>query len=174
METDMREVRFDLLRRLVDLLERLEDSRFCFSSYVYCPERDSDSGTYETLLESGEKGSCGTMACALGWATTIPEIREAGLYLFGGVVEYRDPVGPICKFDHYAAAAAFGISHEDARRLFFGIAAWEAEDPDLPLHPRLVSGERILCTASRAEVTARIRQFCDREGRDGWWSAEQA
>jgi len=44
-----------------------------------------DRWDYETIVGDDWKGeqdlSCGTTACALGWAATIPELRAAGMKL---------------------------------------------------------------------------------------------
>ncbi len=57
--------------------------------------------------------SCGTSACAMGWATTNPKLRHAGLRLHENVgPEYKGLMG----FD--AAQAVFGLTHAEAMRLF--------------------------------------------------------
>ncbi len=64
--------------------------------------------------------SCGTTACALGWATTIPSLRKAGLYLD----QYGDPRLKGTRAANYtppafdAAMKLFGISLDDAEFLF--------------------------------------------------------
>src|SRR5688572_7294928 len=55
------------LLRLAELLEALPRKRFNFTSWV----GDDWRGASDL--------SCGTTACALGWATTIPSLRRAGL-----------------------------------------------------------------------------------------------
>lgn len=60
------------LRRLglvADLLESLPYDRFDYTRWV----GESWKGARDL--------SCGTTACALGWATTIPELSALGLYL---------------------------------------------------------------------------------------------
>jgi hypothetical protein len=62
-----------------------------------------------------DQPTCATRACALGWATAIPEFNRAGLYLranfgsYGGCVYYR------------------GVSGDDAAREFFGLTVSQAE-----------------------------------------------
>ena len=65
--------------------------------------------------------TCGTTACALGWATTIPALQKAGLrmglYFEGSSVHipvYRGVSGV------EAAAKLFGIYHDVAQYLFGG------------------------------------------------------
>lgn len=59
----------DRILLLADFLEQLPPKRFNFSTWV-----GYDWGGREDLL-------CGTTACGLGWATTIPEFRTLGLRL---------------------------------------------------------------------------------------------
>jgi hypothetical protein len=92
--------RLDLLEKLCVLLEGLPPEKF----------------SYATWAEGGvDLHACGTTACALGWATTIP---ECGLRLD------RNEYGYICVTDGgkdstvHAAARAFGLSIDEAGCLF--------------------------------------------------------
>ena len=58
-----------LLLKLADLLEKLPAKRFDYSRWV---GRD---------WAGASDLSCGTVACALGWATTMPALRRRGLRL---------------------------------------------------------------------------------------------
>lgn len=78
----------------------------------------------ENLVENGNKfdmgtwfreNECGTTACALGWATKIPEFKDAGL-----------GVDPVCSWIEYeglynanAAMAFFGLDGSETRSLFY-------------------------------------------------------
>jgi hypothetical protein len=74
---------------------------------------------------TGEVGQCGTMACAFGWATKIPEFASAGLKLsltpfdddgrevLSGNVHFHD----WCGFE--AARLFFDISDTQASYLFY-------------------------------------------------------
>lgn len=55
------------LMLLANFLEKLPEGRFDYSRWV-----GND-------WEGREDFSCGTTACAFGWAATLPELREAGL-----------------------------------------------------------------------------------------------
>jgi hypothetical protein len=89
--------------------------------------------------------SCGTQACALGWATTIPSIRRAGLilqkyrYSNGGFISLRgnDTIAPLA-----AAAQVFGITYDDANHLFMPHERGENE-------------------ATAADVAAKIERFVE-------------
>jgi hypothetical protein len=67
--------------------------------------------------------SCGTTACALGFATTIPEFRKFGLRLHktidGGYVSWNNVhMGSGLNSSLYAAEQLFGISRDEANYLF--------------------------------------------------------
>lgn len=72
-------------------------------------------------------GDCGTAACALGWATTIPEFESAGLHLFvftdgigGFESEPRLKKFPAGDNDPFGVAAKFfDIPYGDASKLFY-------------------------------------------------------
>ena len=58
------------LLKLADFLQKLSPERFDINDWVgYGWKGESDL-------------SCGTVACGLGWATTIPEFRKLGLKMF--------------------------------------------------------------------------------------------
>ncbi|MDQ2987414.1 MAG: hypothetical protein M3R13_11985 [Armatimonadota bacterium] len=62
---------------------------------------------------------CATRACALGWATAIPEFNRAGLRLMVDAFDSTEGVvyfGDLNRF--YAAEAFFDIDSDDAGRLF--------------------------------------------------------
>lgn len=92
------------LRRLAKVVLENE-GRFNFSSWV-------DDGTYQGKPDL----SCGTTACALGWATTVPAFRKEGLRLF------TDEVGtyPVCGSDpgSLAGRKVFGITSAESYMLF--------------------------------------------------------
>lgn len=90
-------------RRLIKLAEFLETAEL--------------PGKFD-MSEWHRKTDCGTSACALGWATTIPSFRRAGLTLGPSEVgtisipEY-DGHADLC-----AASAFFDIGWFDADNLF--------------------------------------------------------
>lgn len=56
---------------------------------------------------------CSTTACALGWATTIPEFHAAGLRVVGEqVIAYAEKSG------YEAAMMFFGLDRSTARYIF--------------------------------------------------------
>lgn len=94
----------DLLR-LADFLDTLPSKRFDFNTWV----GDDWKGKPDL--------SCGTTACALGWAATIPAFRKRGLRLTmrGG---YADVLYENYTWSLNSGAAFFNLSLKEARHLF--------------------------------------------------------
>lgn len=98
------------LLKLADFLDQLPEERFYYARWV-----GSD-------WEGKANLSCGTTACALGWATTIPAFRRLGLRLI------KDPwSGTIVTMKYYdyinnasadAANVIFGLSRVEFEYLF--------------------------------------------------------
>jgi hypothetical protein len=93
-------MRADLLLLLADRLDEVPVKQFFYGSWV-----GSDWGGKADL-------SCGTTACAGGWATTIPALRKLGLVLDGGGIRFHKVWG----FD--AMALVFEIDRHEALHLF--------------------------------------------------------
>lgn len=98
-----------MLLELADFLDTLPEHRFDYRSWVGWD------------WEGAEDLSCGTTACAAGWATTLPSFRARGLRL------YLDSSGPwrgIPRVEgseldgEEAMAEVLGISEVDAGYLF--------------------------------------------------------
>lgn len=68
------------------------------------------------LKEKNGKPACGTVACACGWATTIPSFRKAGFRLVG--TEFRPDLEYKGSYQFYAAAKFFDITTIEAEYLF--------------------------------------------------------
>jgi hypothetical protein len=81
---------------------------------------DFDMGVW---FDSSQEPGCGTTACALGWATTIPALRDAGL----SRDEDGDPTfgGLRCLS---AAAAFFEIDTKQSVLLFWPYSYCEVDD----------------------------------------------
>ena len=97
------------LLKLADFLQKLPRKRFDYQSWV----GDDWQGKADL--------SCGTTACALGWATTIPSLRKAGLRLYkrddgsGTYVTLKDRTS---RGSEAAGAEVFGITVGEAAYLF--------------------------------------------------------
>jgi hypothetical protein len=120
----MHEETIPMLNELADLLDELPEERFDYSKWV------GDDWMGDDDL------SCGTTACAAGWATTLPSFRRRGLFLaresWGGIAfpAIEDEIG-----EEEAMAAVLDISPQDAHFLFLPTArsseyGWAAPDHD--------------------------------------------
>lgn len=96
------------LLRLADLVEEHED-RFDWSMWV----GDDWEGKADL--------SCGTTACAMGWATTVPSLRREGLHL--------DKQGfPMMRNGEHPRVL-FGLTHEEYKAIFQGFTPVMADVP---------------------------------------------
>jgi hypothetical protein len=95
------------LTRLADFLDGLGPDQFSIYSWVHNPGE-------------GEKpGGCGTVACAAGWACTLPDFNAVGFDfpVFGYKPTYRTPSKlysgdeALCKF--------FGLTLEQSGDIFY-------------------------------------------------------
>jgi hypothetical protein len=85
------------LLKLCDLLDTIDDDKFDYSSFVDGPHL----------------GACGTTACALGWATAIPEFGELGLCLMWN---------PYSKSMQPGISRRPNVEPREAAELIFGVA----------------------------------------------------
>ena len=93
-------------RRLLKLAKLLD----------HVPPEKFDMNTWGSMRQAlGTTPRCATKACALGWATAIPEFHKAGLRLMA------DPG------DKYATVFFGGESDADAGMEFFDLSLEEAE-----------------------------------------------
>lgn len=104
-------------RRLLELVKLLQG----------LPRKRFDLSTWVGEDWQGRKDlSCGTTGCALGWATTIPMLKRAGLRLLpyssgpGGYVGLFQDGCETHLSGEFAAEEVFGITYEEARYLFNG------------------------------------------------------
>jgi hypothetical protein len=136
------------LLRLAAFLEELPPKRFDYSVWVGFD------------WKGAKDLSCGTTACALGWATTIPSfglrLQDHGDVI---VVRLRHPSSPRpprrCDIDPsiWAAMVAFGLSQNEAEYLFLpaNLGFWK-HSSGLP------------ATSSPKRVAKHIRDFVKRGG----------
>jgi hypothetical protein len=104
------------LLKLANLLDTLPEERFCYEQWV-----GSD-------WEGKSNLSCGTTACAFGWATTIHSFRKLGLRLMrkpdgGFIVAMKDDVindscGSYRNYTVPAANKIFDLTPNEADWLF--------------------------------------------------------
>lgn len=136
------------LAQLADFLDNLPDDRFYYGTWA----GSNWSGT--------EDLSCGSTACALGWATTIPEFRELGLRMIkAGSAATIMLEGDMDSARSYwsktliACKKVFGLDNLEVEYLFTPDNAGE----DLLLDEK--HGARPRASASAKEVSNHIRKF---------------
>lgn len=69
-------MRTDLLLELADFLEKLDPNRFDIRTWRR-PSKDSVGFVSDEQLIT----DCKTVACAIGWAVTLPKWKDAGFYM---------------------------------------------------------------------------------------------
>ncbi len=92
---------------LASFLEDVDSNKFDLRSWRFDPEY-ADALTDSKLKDT----SCGTTACAIGWACTIPVFQKAGLLFKGISPRYEGRAG------WTAVAAFFEITLFEAKVLF--------------------------------------------------------
>lgn len=130
------------LLKLADFLEKLPKERFDFSRWV-----GNNWGGKSNL-------SCGTSACAIGWASTIPSFRKAGLVLKLNItnasVNYK--FVPAMKDDNFPTPdSSFRVGLE-----IFGLSKY---DFDNLFVPGLSCGGRLAENATPKMVANHIKNF---------------
>jgi hypothetical protein len=96
------------LAELQDLLSTIKPTRFKFTSWV-----GLDWGGLPDL-------SCGTTACAFGWATTLPSLKALGLALYKTDGGFITPA-----MSKEAVLENAGAAAEDAAEEVFGLSVQE-------------------------------------------------
>lgn len=129
---EMYKTRLLLLADKLDKVHKEYPEKFDFNNYIRGTWHDFGSLNLET--------TCGTSGCALGWATTIPELQKLGFRLVQGAGLYA-----ILASDSWEdlAIKAFGINRTECSFLFIP-AEYENSLPK---------------DASAKEVADRIREF---------------
>ena len=98
------------LTKLLDFLAHVPDERFDLSHWRNNSKDDRPS--YYAVDDDALRTGCGTTGCAVGWACTIPEFKEAGLSYVNSTINY----GSLKSFQ--AVAEFFGVSYTEAVYLF--------------------------------------------------------
>jgi len=135
------------LLKLAAFLEKLPPKRFDYGSYV---GRD-----WKGMPDL----SCGTTACAIGWATTMPEFRKYGLCLLYARDRWNGFHVP-CGGSHHdaplAGTAIFSLNEAEWDYLFMPGSALYNEDysGEEELRPQGPSSE-----ATAKQVAQHIRRF---------------
>jgi len=78
-------IRTDLLETLKEFLKTVPREKFNLSVWRDCANREI------FISDDYLKNECGTVACAMGWAATLPEFKEAGLEYSSATICYTNP-----------------------------------------------------------------------------------
>lgn len=105
---------------LCDFMEKLPPEakeHFDMSDYFFTNHVPGEG--FSGRVKTSELYQCGTQACALGWAATVPSFKRAGLYIDG----YDEMVKLDNKMVMCAATAAmefFGLDSQQEGHVFGG------------------------------------------------------
>lgn len=141
----MRTYRPDYLLALAKFLDKeVPESNFNLESWVGTDTYDPVTDRYDDQKEEQNikilaknpraHATCGTTACAFGWAPSVPELKKAGLKL----ARYGNSLVPEYKGEEGFAAAEelFGIPNTVAQHLFNP----DYYEPDDLKNPHVVAG----------------------------------
>lgn len=148
------------LLKLADFLDTVPPSRFDFSRWAGNTWKD------QNLLDE----SCGTTACAFGWATAIPEFQALGLHLTRSedrvvhVSVDKEQASRHWESTLRAANVVFGLDEEQTEWLFIPSETCRSDwDDDEDYGP----DGKPFDDASPRSVAEHIRDFVDRDGEPG-------
>lgn len=139
----MKKHHIDRLEKLYTFLGTVKPEKFEFGVWA------AANGEPTTKLDLNV---CGTTACALGWAGSMPEFRKRGLKLIWDK-EWQEGEVFLTESDGYklygedAGAEFFGLTHEEACHLFIPD---NFEDEHMPL----------------TQYRRHLRRFIDRKKRE--------
>lgn len=136
---------------LASFLETLPEERFDYNHWV-----GKDWGGKSDL-------SCQTTACALGWATTIPELADAGLMLIpspnsvrhGGVVSLRQ------EREFIEKELGLFFAPNRAGEVVFDLDDYEFDFLFIPDGGSMFERKALKSSATAKEVAAHIRFFVE-------------
>ena len=140
----MKKFHIDRLEKLHAFLGTVKPKKFFFGSWA------TDQND---IYRKPDLNVCGTTACALGWAASMPEFRKRGLKMHWD--GHWEEAYPVLK-DKYgeehtgedAGAEFFGLSYDEADELF--IPNFGQNEENLPL----------------SQYRRRLRKFIDRKKRE--------
>jgi hypothetical protein len=162
----MEAIHKERLLKLADFLDTIPEKSFYFGSWV-----ENWKG------EQAMSPSCGTTACAFGWATAIPEFQALGLRFceakHGGVgltTKIGEVIGEVnagpWPMTVQAAEDIFGLSERDMRWLFTPCEYTRSEDSEEDhwshLGPDYGRDDKPYEDAPPSVVAEHIRTFVER------------
>lgn len=98
----------DRLEKLATFLETVDPARFDYTQWF--SDSYSEESTCANLNPLEHK--CGSLGCAMGWASTIPEFQALGLRSAGDTVYFNG------RYGFGAAEKFFGLEYDEANFLF--------------------------------------------------------
>jgi hypothetical protein len=138
------------------------------------PERFNYSSWIGKNWEGAQDLSCGTTACALGWAATIPELQEAGLRIVAACDEVYGLSYPYVALSTRPLVQVYEANHESVVAAMWVFELFEDEVsflfmPETEAVHENHEEEGEMCrampdTASAIEVAAHIRKFITSDG----------
>lgn len=140
-------MRTDLLLELADFLEKLDPNRFDIRTWRR-PSKDSVGFVSDEQLLT----DCNTVACAIGWAVTLPNWKDAGFYIDRLDITKEHLSSPLSK--PYTMA----------------IIKWKG-NPDIDSYDALQAGLNL--PIGMAEVLFDFNNYADEEYTDGKTVAER-
>lgn len=141
------------LLKLVELLRALSPKKFYFGRWI--GEQSKNNYLPPTYTGETDPNTCGTTACAAGWATTIPSIRKAGLRIHDGEIIFGrifGRAGSLGSRGIRAAALAFQMTEDETGYLFL-----PNNEPDGICSPLDVD-------ATAKQVARHIEKFVESDG----------
>jgi hypothetical protein len=113
------------LTKLADFLAALpKDAKKKFWMGRWFDHNEEHEHKFGEFIKPGDLKHCGTTACALGWAATIPSLYRAGLRIKHYPAGFRGTDAPV-----KTAAEFFNIDMGEAMYLFFDVAENENMTP---------------------------------------------
>lgn len=140
--SEFKKIHAKRLEKLANFLDNLEGERFNFAVFFSDESDDGVCNSIDHATDNPLIHDCGTVACAFGWATAMPEFRQLGLHMAGGTPKFNGKKS----FD--AAMELFGLTKDESWFLFDAEMPLEGTDWTSPKYE-----------ASAGEVANHIRKF---------------
>ena len=121
-------IKIGRLRKLISFMEKLPPEKAeHFNMRGWVRHDDTTHKHKAKYVTQRLLNTCGTTACALGWATVIPEFQRAGLRMSPNLDFYVGKSGSILPLD--ASEQFFGLTNNQHSALFESWVPGEEENP---------------------------------------------
>ncbi len=140
--------------KLADVLNEVDPNHFYINDWFFELEEgrsiaDTDTGDIFELEDAQVdpvldpkglcKHTCNTVACALGWAASIPEFRRAGLVIKDKTPTILDAKGHVQAEGFRAGSIFFDLAYDLAQEIFSEDGYPEFVDSGETITPKVVS-----------------------------------